>query len=81
MLMLVMISTPCLAEVVPDGIFSLHGTTWLATALCTTEVVERHIGFYEGKVFYSRDSVNWYLCHDIYPSFYVDLLAIKFFYI
>jgi len=26
--MLVMVTTPCLAEIEPDGSFSLHGTQW-----------------------------------------------------
>ena len=79
-LMVALVSTPCLAqEIKPDGIFSLHGTTWLLITSYPAKMVHaRYLGFYEGKVFWSRDSARWDECQDVYPSFYVDLLAISY---
>ena len=76
----VMTTTPCLGqEVEPDGMFSLHGTTWLLITSYPANIVHvKYLGFYEGKVFWSRDSARWDECHDVYPSFYVDLLAVSY---
>ena len=51
-LMAIMIVTPCMAEEVePDGIFSLHGTSWKAIIIAPYGVWERGLGFYKGRVY------------------------------
>ena len=52
-LMVLMVVAPCLAETVPEGISSLHGTLWEETRMFFNPTPAiTHIGFYGGKVYY-----------------------------
>ena len=65
-LMIVVVTTPCLAqEVEPEGIFSLHGTRW--------EGILGFIGygFYDGEV-YPKPKTGF--------AYYVDLGIVSFFF-
>ncbi len=45
----VMIATPCMAEVEPDGFFSVEGTEWIGEMI--PGVVAARLGFYGGKIY------------------------------
>ena len=77
-LMVLMISTFCLAEIEPEGIFSIGGTLWEATYIFPPKDCgyTRELGFY-----------RWGVYREIGPgglgrvphSFYVDLGIANFF--
>jgi len=73
---LVMVTTPCLAEIEPDGSFSLHGTQWSIFEFLIfpfwLELSESSIGFYGGKGYP-------YLKSRAEKSFYVYMLAVSIF--
>ena len=80
MLMVLMVSTPCLTEVELDSLFSLHGTKWKATIIFpeTTLVYIDHLGFYEGKIYRTNESGDY--CSITFPpelSFYLDLPGVS----
>ena len=84
-LMVVMVATPCLAEVEPEGIFSIEGTLWRVCGIVFATVppfiggsCDLIIGFYQGTV-YSCDEYGG-RCHP-YPDYaYIDLLLVSIVY-
>ena len=71
LVVLAMVATPCLAEVKPDGLFSLNGTVWNTCYLglgsgfpfVGASCEGRGMAFYEGDV---------YLCDDAFDPTYCD---------
>jgi len=71
MLMVLMISTPCLAEVEPDGLFSIEKTLW--------ESDRSYYGFYQGTVYRCNYDMGAFLCSEMDNSFYIDLFLVSIF--
>ena len=76
-LMVLMVSTPCLAqEVEPDGIFSIGGTLWEATYIFPPEYWGGHmseIGFYKGEVYGLGGLFSFYVNLGIASFFMVGM--------
>jgi len=84
-LMLVMVTTPCLAEIEPDGIFSIEGTKWLAIPIGIFPPIlhvglpTQYLGFYNGKVYHLEYGEGPYDIQFFDDSSYVDLLGIGYY--
>jgi hypothetical protein len=56
-LMVVMLATPCIAEVEPAGLFTIDNTQWYATASSTAFYPDITMGFSDG----------------LYPGYYFEV--------
>jgi hypothetical protein len=80
-LMVLLVSTPCLAEVEPDGIFSIGGTQWEATYIFPPEYWGGHmseIGFYKGEVYGLGGLFSFYVNLGIASFFMVGGVEIHY---
>ncbi len=71
-LMIVMISTPCLAEIQPDGVFLIEGTRW---EFESEENYATYFGFHEGKVYILPGGI----CIELKSSSYNDFIIFSLF--
>jgi hypothetical protein len=78
LVVLVMVATPCLAEVKPNGLFSLNGTVWntcyLAVPFFPPASCEgRDMAFYQGNVYSCDDASFPVYCQQWPFHSYIDL--------
>ena len=60
-LIIIMLATPCMAEVEPEGIFSIEGTAWEVHAIYNTHLIlflylRHQINFHDGKAYLCTDT-------------------------
>jgi hypothetical protein len=78
-LMVLMVSTPCLAEVEPEGIISIEGTNW-QTILVWTILPIPHFVPAGASIGFSGGVVYPCMCiGNVTNSFYIDMVAASFF--
>ena len=81
-LMIIIVSTPCLAEVEPEGFFSIEGTYWRSSV--TLEGIPYNInignyGYYDGKMYICLDVLGCYDLATFCPACsYTDLSLVTF---
>jgi hypothetical protein len=84
LVIVVLISTPSLAnEIEPNGIFSLHGTEWIALSIALqifpfpslVPLYTSAFGFYQHAVYYSVGDLEWGFNY----ASYLDLLVCSIF--
>jgi hypothetical protein len=76
-----MISTPCLAQVEPEGSFSIEGTLWSTGQIETANWKGTiYLGFYQGDIYFSY-FYGWYdLYHLFLKHSYGDLGTVSYFF-
>ena len=81
LVVLVMVATPCLAEVKPESLFSLNGTAWntcyvvlgFGLPFIESSCEGRDMAFYRGAVYFCDDASFPDTCSGIPLHFYIDL--------
>lgn len=72
-ILVIMLSTPCLAKVEPNiGFYFLEGTLWEARLLSSLDEV-LYLGFFMGKVYFCSDNPCNDWSEDTFNAFYIDL--------
>jgi len=84
LLMVVMLATPCMAEVEPDSLFSIERTLWQRSVIVDFPrdgLPQDEIGFYQGTVYNCFGDTN-YECRNLYPYIIFDspVVSIAFFF-
>jgi len=65
LLMVLMVSTPCMAKVEPEGLFSIEGTYWRSTVAVEGIPVNPSVGnygYFDGKMYLCLDVLG---CYDL----------------
>ena len=81
-LMIAMLSTPCLAGVEPEGLFSIEGTYWRSSVVLEGVPIALNVGnygYYDGKMYACIDVLGCYDLSIFCPACsYTDVVLVTF---